>query len=188
MEDCGRKHRSKGLCGLHYARMLNAQPKPELPPFTLERVKELLDYDPETGLFARKLPSGRRVPCSTRLNSWGYVLVGVDRRSIGAHRLAWFYMTGEWPEDDVDHRDRNRANNRFDNLRPASRAENMQNLGEAHRDSAIPLLGVSRKRGRFAASIAVDGKRKYLGAYGTPKEAHEAYLAAKRELHPAGNI
>jgi hypothetical protein len=188
VDGCDRKHRCKGLCGLHYSRLMNVGPRPVRQLPTIERVKELVRYDPQNGSFTWIAGQNIGKRATSLPNSHGYLRVVIDGKSIGAQRFAWFYMTGEWPEVDTDHRDGRRADNRFDNLRKATRSGNMQNLQKAHRDSATGFLGVSRHRDRFAASISVDGNRYYLGSYKTPEAAHEAYLVAKRKLHPAGNI
>src|SRR3972149_955610 len=95
-------------------------------------------------------------------------------------------MMGEFPKGDIDHINGDRADNRIGNLRATSRSENMQNLKEAHKDNCTGHLGVFKKRHRFGAQIMVDGVKHKLGIYDTPQEAHEAYLEAKRKLHPAG--
>ena len=88
---------------------------------TLERLKTLLHYDPETGLWTWRVNKGRVkagsiAGCSTR----GYWVLRVDQHNYLSHILAWFYMTGEWPEHEVDHRDLDKGNNHWDNLRPAT--------------------------------------------------------------------
>jgi hypothetical protein len=115
--------------------------------------------------------------------SEGRVLIGVDDRRYRAHQLAWLYETGEWPAFEIDHKDSDATNNRFDNLRPATRRVNNQNLRRAKSGNKLGVLGVKKHHRRFMAQITIDGKTKYLGLYATPEEAHEVYLASKRVNH-----
>jgi hypothetical protein len=148
---------------------------------------ELLHYNPDTGIFTRLKDSGSRgkagkVSGTRCLN--GYLRVGVGGEEYYAHRLAWLYMTGEWPMQQIDHIDGVRSNNRFSNLRCADPALNGQNQRRAQSDSLTGVLGVTKKRKRFRAQIAVGGVNRALGTFDTPELAHAAYIKAKRELHP----
>lgn len=110
-----------------------------------------------------------------------------------AHRLAWLLHYGSWPSRHIDHINGDRADNRIANLRECDDAENQQNLRAATAASKSGLLGVTTRTYRngavrYAASIQVDGTKRYLGVYGTPEEAHSAYRAAKRQLHPFGTL
>jgi hypothetical protein len=160
---------------------------------THERLLEVLDYDPETGVFRWKV-SPRGNVCAGDvagcLGGRGYAAIGVDLALYRAHRLAWFYVTGEWPQGAVDHVNGRRDDNRFSNLRVVSNAINSQNLRRAHSDSRTGLLGVypHKKSGRFQSRIMVGGARKHLGTFETAQEAHAAYLAAKRQLHPGNTL
>lgn len=105
-----------------------------------------------------------------------------------AHRLAWLYVHGRWPDGLIDHKNGDRADNRFDNLRDVAHRVNMQNLRKAFVSSKTGLLGASPlKDGRFGAFIKRDGKSKNLGTFDTPELAHAAYVAAKRVIHHEGN-
>jgi hypothetical protein len=152
---------------------------------TIERLKDLLHYDPETGIFTWKVArSGTSIgQIAGSTNGDGYDQTQIDSVAHKNHRLAWFYMTGEWPEHTIDHIDCDRRNNRFANLRHATRVENMQNQRTAHSNNSSGFLGVSPFRGKFVAHIKVNGKRIYLGEFKDPKTAHDAYLTAKRNLH-----
>lgn len=112
----------------------------------------------------------------------GYRYIRIDLHKYFAHRLAWFYTHGVWPADQLDHRDRQRDNNRLDNLREATHPQNQQNRsGALHRSEA--LLGTRFKKGRWEAAITVNSSRHYLGRFDSTVEAHTAYLAAKSQLH-----
>ena len=165
---------------------------------TAERVREVLDYEPETGVLrwrkARRDVVGKAAGSN---NGYGYVILRVDAHRYLAHRLVWLYMSGEWPAKDIDHINGQRDDNRIANLRDVSRQVNMQNRHNAPRPS-IPspfntgLLGTyfCRKRRVFVAQIQdpVTGKRKNLGLYPTAEKAHAVYLEAKRRMHEGNTL
>lgn len=158
---------------------------------TAERLRELLHYEPETGVFTRRVKTGRcrAGEVATGTLNHGYILMSVDRTFRAAHRLAWLWMTGEWPTLDIDHIDGNRTNNAWRNLRHVDRSTNLENQRTAKsHNKSTGLLGAyhSPTAGRFVSRIQVRGKNINLGSFGTAQEAHEAYLSAKRQLH-AGN-
>lgn len=160
---------------------------------TLEDLPSVMEYHPLTGHFIWRVDirSGRnnallKASAGERAGfhgSYGYRYVSIGGKRVAEHRAAWFFMTGAWPRHDIDHINGVRDDNVWANLRHATRSQNMQNLKSAHRDSETGFLGVERKRGKYAARIAVNGTRYNLGVFDTPLEAHNAYLAAKRELH-----
>ena len=161
---------------------------------TADRVRELFNYDPRTGIFTRlvcvngKAKTGDVAGCPA---SGGYLRISVDGRTYAAHRLAWLYIHGVWPSAEIDHINCQPADNRLNNLRECSRSENMQNSQRARSSNkASGLLGVSwdERKGRWRAEIAVKGKRHRLGRFATPELAHAAYILAKRQLHPMGML
>lgn len=157
---------------------------------TAERLREVLDYDPDTGVFTRKVRTGnvKIGDVAGSFNGKGYIRIGIDGRLHRAHRLAWLYVTGEWPKDQIDHINGDRGDNRLANLREVNNAENQHNLRKARADNTTGFLGVSPRYGKFRAYIMVDGKNKHLGCFPTPEAAHAAYLEAKRGLHPFGTL
>jgi hypothetical protein len=115
--------------------------------------------------------------------------VTVDDKKQYVHVVAWVMQTGLLPEQQIDHKDGVRSNNRWSNLRPASASLNKQNMRVARADNCTGLLGVGRAGRKFRASISIEGShRRHLGVFPTAGEAHEAYLAAKRTLHPGCTI
>lgn len=153
---------------------------------SLEHLKQFLHYDPLTGLFTRLVQAGNQpvgaVVGTKRSN--GYIQIQIDGVNYRAHRLAWFYVNGEWPEHDVDHRNTVRDDNHYDNLRPATRKVNLQNQRKAQAHNKVGLLGVRKHRGgKFTAQIKVDEKAIHLGTFNDPMQAHLAYVDAKREKH-----
>ena len=155
---------------------------------TQDRVKELLDYCPESGEFFWKV-SRRAVKAGDKagkVNGRGYGTVGIDRKDYQSHRLAWLYVYGEWPDGCIDHVNGIRTDNRISNLRIASSAENAQNRRFSRAGSKCGLIGVAwhKQLQRWQAQIKLRGVTKYLGLFDSPEEANAAYLKAKAELHP----
>lgn len=111
----------------------------------------------------------------------GYILIRIDYIQHKAHRLAWLYMTGAFPEGVIDHLDANTSNNRWVNLRDVTREVNNQNVRAARRDNASGFPGVSKIAGRmkWKAAVRIGGKPVYLGSFDDPEEAYDVYLEAK---------
>ena len=110
---------------------------------TQDRLKEALNYDPETGVFTWAEPGrGKRIGRTTgTVNDEGYVVMTIDQRQYRANRLAWLYVYGEWPEGIVDHENRDRADNRISNLRDATFRQNSHNHG-LYSDNRSGISGV----------------------------------------------
>lgn len=165
---------------------------------TAERLREVLDYNAETGVFmwrqVRKFSNKKVGQIAGGVNkSTGYIYIMVDGHNDAAHRWAWLYVHDSWPSDMIDHVDGDRTNNRIANLREATKTLNGQNQKRAQRGNRTTgLLGVSKYKNRktnpYTAMIRVAGKPKYLGVFPTPELAHEAYLTAKRALHEGCTI
>jgi hypothetical protein len=149
-----------------------------------ERLTELLNYDPETGVFVWNKNHGHAVAgrVAGGLTENGYWRIRVDRKKYMGHRLAWFLMTHKWPTEQIDHKDTDRANNRWKNLREATQGQNAGNakLSKANR---CGFKGVSfvRHMGKWRGQIMVEGKKKYLGVFATEEGAHAAYVAAAND-------
>jgi hypothetical protein len=158
---------------------------------TAEYVRDLLRYDPETGLFTWNKDRVTRKPGDSAgsVTKLGYLDIIVCRRLYKAHRLAWLHVYGEWPKQEIDHINGDKLDNRIANLRDVSRSMNVQNLQKARRDNkSSGLLGVSSSYGRWVARIWNDGRLRHIGYYDTPELAHAAYVATKRELHEGCTI
>ncbi len=152
---------------------------------TADRLRELLSYDPSTGLFTWLLSTGNRAPVGAVAGSVGkgYVDIRIDQRLYKAHRLAWLYMTGEWPEQQIDHRDLNRANNRWDNLRVATNSQNHANTrAQSNNRSGFKGVSWSKAANKWMAQIVRDRCHTYLGLFDTPEDAHAAYCVAAERL------
>jgi hypothetical protein len=158
---------------------------------TQERLKELLNYDPATGVFTWLKPVNRysmvkpgdRAGC---LHKRGYIHIKVDGDCYKAHRLAWLYVHGRWPEPSIDHINRDKADNRLVNLRETDQLGNMQNKG-AYRSNTSGYTGVSwnKQRNKWSAQIQFDGKLRGLGFFDDPAEAAVAYQRARTSLTSA---
>lgn len=121
------------------------------------------------------------------LNRWGYREVCVGGKYYGAHRIVWEMHNGPIPERmKVDHRSKDKGDNRIENLRLATRQENNRNVG-ARRDNRLGVKGVGWHKAsqRYRARITVDGRTRELGFFKTADEAREAYARAAEELHGA---
>lgn len=146
---------------------------------TQEQLKKFLHYNPDTGLFTWLLDRGsaRAGDTAGSMDGQGYINIFLSGKSYCAHRLAYFYMTGSWPEHDIDHEDLDKANNRWLNLRPATDTQNEANK-PLRADNTTGYKGVYRAGNKFAAQIKVHGKQRKLGYFGTPERAHARYLEA----------
>ncbi len=156
---------------------------------TQSKLKEVLNYDPLTGLFTWMISprSMTRIGDAAGCASRGYIVIGVLGVQYLSHRLAFLYMNGRWPSE-IDHINGIKADNRWLNLREATRTTNMQNRRGPNKNNKVGFLGVSKDKSNFQAQIKTDGIARHLGNYKTPELAHEAYIEAKRKLHPFGTI
>lgn len=158
---------------------------------TAERLRELVSYDSENGIFTRRFRTSNRCSQDGRADKlWvgkqKRLRVHLDGIYYWSHRLAWLYVYGAWPVGQVDHKNGDATDNRIDNLRDVTSGVNSQNLHSAHPNNRYSgLLGVSwhAKTKKWSARIQVDGKQTSLGLHFTPQEAHLAYVEAKRKLH-----
>ena len=155
------------------------------------RLRELFWYSKESGVFTWRTSTSKKIKigaCAGATVGHGYIHIEFDGHSYGAHRLAWFYVYGAWPQGQIDHINGHRDDNRFANLRDVPRAHNLQNQRVAQADNVSGFLGVSKVGARFKARIVVDGTQRQIGTFDTAEEAHEAYLRTKRQVHPGCTI
>lgn len=150
---------------------------------TAERLKELYIYDPDTGDFTQKVDTKtcKSGEVRRRVNSWGYLYLSIDGRPYLNHRLAILYMTGSHPADLVDHIDQDKLNNRYINLRQATKSQNNRNK-QLVATNKSGVAGVhQRANGKWKAEAFLKGKTVSIGTYSTLQEAADARAAYVRE-------
>jgi hypothetical protein len=148
---------------------------------TAERLREVLDYDKISGLFTWKYPINNRIKVGDIAGyiAQGYWRISVDGKTYLGHRLAWLYVTGEWPVLHIDHEDTNRSNNAFKNLREATVAQNHFNIGiTASNTSGFKGVSWFNRTRKWRARITIEGCNKTIGYFETKEAAHKAYCQA----------
>lgn len=163
---------------------------PSLPQIAA-RMRELLHYEPATGVFTWKVARRHLVKVGDvagSLTDRGYRSIGIDGKQYRAHRLAWLMVHGVWPEMELDHINGNRDDNRIANLRDVSTGQNARNRTRCRVGTSSGLLGSSLlPSGNWQARITAHGESAYLGVHSTKEAAHAAYLKAKAALHEENN-
>jgi hypothetical protein len=153
---------------------------------TAERLREVLDYDAATGIFTWRVRRGpvRAGTVAGSVRATGYRYIKVDGFIHVASRLARFWVTGEYPETEVDHRNRDRADDRFINLHPATHSQNMFNKS-VRRDNALGAKGVCWRGdlGKYRAMIWDGERQRHLGYFSNLADAIAARNKAAAELH-----
>lgn len=147
-----------------------------------ERVRQMLSYEAETGVFTWVALSGRRAKIGDRAGSFnksiGYRVIGIDGARYYEHRLAWLWVTGSWPDNDIDHINCDKSDNRWTNLRGATMAQNIANIGSwRHNTSGLKGAHWSKAAQRWSSRIGA----RHLGLFDTREEAHEAYVKAAKD-------
>jgi len=156
---------------------------------TQQRLKELFIYDPESGIFTRRIATGRHgcyragAKAGTQ-NPRGYIIVSVDSQRYMAHRLAWLYVYGQMPATDLDHINNVKNDNRIANLRLVTRKQNMQNvLFHKHNTSGFKGVSWHVPRGKWRAYIFCDYRQIHLGLFDTKEAAAAARVDAEKVYH-----
>lgn len=151
-----------------------------------ENLKKYLTYSPDTGLFHWILASSDKTKIGDLAGCMrpdGYIKIKIFGKSYLAHRLAWFFVHGEWPDEEIDHINRIRSDNRLVNLRSVLKRQQQQNMKLTIKNTS-GFVGVSRGRnGRWRASLVIKKKFISLGVFDTPEEASSVYVAAKAKHH-----
>jgi hypothetical protein len=151
------------------------------------RLRECFDYSPDTGVLTWKISPSfgvRAGDVAGRPNStcYGYGSVGLAGGAYRTHRIIWCWMTGEWPVNEIDHINLDRGDNRWINLREASRSQNQANR-RASVNNKSGIKGVHFADNRWVSQITVNRKKVYLGCFRTLGAAHAAYVAAVQKYH-----
>ena len=160
----------------------------------LDRLHELLAYDKVSGVFTWKVgrPKSSKGAIAGSTDKFGYVSIRIDGVLQKAHRLAWFMHYGKLPDKHIDHINGNKSDNRIENLRQADDFLNGQNQRRPHKDGCSGFLGVtfdkSKKLKPWKAQIYVNNKVTHIGNFENSEDAHTAYVAVKRLMHPGCTI
>lgn len=151
---------------------------------SVSRLREIMDYNPNEGTFIwRVARRGVRAGATCgRISVHGYREIGVEGTLYRANRLAWFYVTGNWPQGVVDHVDGDKANDRWSNLRDCSQSQNMGNMAAKRINNTTGHRGVvwDKARGKWRAQICVGGAKRNLGRFSELDAAKQAYANAHK--------
>lgn len=149
-------------------------------------VLSLFNYDGMSGLFTWRTDRGNGIPAGSVAgfrHVSGYWILVIKRRQFKAHRVAWLYVTGQWPEEEIDHINGIQGDNRFSNLRPATSLQNKLNCG-IRKDNTSGVKGVHKtESGTWQARVSVGGKRVNLGFFKTAHEAAKVAAQARDVAH-----
>lgn len=154
---------------------------------TQNELKETMKNDHNTGKFTWLVANSSKIKIGDRagsLNSIGYRRIKINGKDYLEHRLVWLYHYGYLPTKHLDHINGIRDDNRIDNLREATSAENHQNRSKS-KNNTSGFMGVTwaKHANKWQSRICKGGKNHHLGYYDTPEEAHAAYVKTKAELH-----
>jgi hypothetical protein len=153
---------------------------------TIEQLKEVLEYNPDTGLFTWLKSNGRRAKVGNvaGCKNKGYIVIKINRKRHLAHRLAYLYMAGNFPENLIDHINHIRDDNRWTNLRDATCSQNDANrVKQKNNTSGYKGVRWNKTTKKWRAKIRYMNKDIHIGVYTTPQEASEAYKKKAIELH-----
>jgi HNH endonuclease/AP2 domain len=163
---------------------------------TPEEIRSYMEYDKSSGVVRWKVRRHGRGGVINpgdavgSVNAAGYLETRVNGYRDYVHRIAWALHYGAWPTQNIDHIDGDKRNNRISNLRDCSQRVNVENQRIVSRNNTSGFTGVVWRadKKRWSALIQVDGKRKRLGGFDTPEQAHAAYLSAKRIMHQGNTL
>lgn len=154
---------------------------------TQARLKEILHYNQETGEFTnilKRINAGEIGSTAGCIDHF-YLRISVDGKLYYCHRLAWLYMTGEFPCSKIDHKNGARSDNSWKNLRLVSHKKNLENIRKPYKNNKSGFLGVSYSKTmkKFEACLRHNYKTLHLGYFELPIDAYNRYLEVKREIH-----
>lgn len=151
---------------------------------TAVRLRELLHYDPESGVFTWRVARGpiKAGNVAGALQRIGYRVIRLDLELHYAHRLAWLYITDGWPAAEVDHIDGDKGNNRWSNLRDVAHKANCANQHVAQGSAGLLGAAWNKRSKNWRAIVTRDDKQIHIGTFPTPGAAHVAYLQARQVL------
>lgn len=150
---------------------------------TVQRLKEVLNYDENTGLFTWRVKHAHARTTAGTKDYYGYCVIRIDGKLYKAHRLAWLYTYGEWPVKSLDHKNQVKDDNRISNLREATQSENMHNIRlRSNNKSGVSGVVWRSDRNKWNARIKVGYKNFNLGLYADMADAIKARKAAEDRL------
>lgn len=151
---------------------------------TQEKLKSLLHYEPDTGVFTWRNDRSPKTLAGDIAGGdvMGYIGISIDGRRYQAHRLAWLYVHGSWPDDQLDHINRNRKDNRIANLRQANTSQNkMNSTASARSKSGHRGVHWCKRDKKWIAKCTVNQSTKRIGGYNSLEDAVAAYTAYAKE-------
>lgn len=156
---------------------------------TPEELKDIVSYDKNTGFFYWvEKPRFQNIQAGSKAG-WvaksGYAKIKIKGRTYSAHRLAWFYVYGEWPKNEIDHINEIKTDNRIVNLRDVTKIVNQRNQHSPRKHNKTGFAGVyfKKDKNKFVAQIETGNGKKHIGYFSNPQDAHAAYLVAKNKYH-----
>jgi hypothetical protein len=144
---------------------------------TQEYLKNHLDYDTKTGIFTWTCSQRLKGKVAGTLHHLGYIHIIINSKIYMAHRLAWFYVYGDWPKYEIDHINGIKTDNKIENLRDVTKRENQLNR-KCHRNGVLQGASCDKRTKRWQAKIRIDGKKTHIGMFDTQQEAHLAFMKA----------
>jgi hypothetical protein len=164
-----------------------SHPKDKETDLNADQLRSLLDYNPETGIFRYKVTPSRQSKVKAGdiagyVRGGKYLIISINGEKYYAHRLAWLWMYGTWPENLIDHRNKCKVVNNIGNLRPATQSQNCANAPKKSNNTS-GFKGVTKSKKRWRAQITYRKQVHYLGNFKTREEAHEAYVKKAREFY-----
>lgn len=153
---------------------------------TQKYLQEILHYNPDTGAFkwAKTRKRVRIGDTAGHIHARGYIHICILSRRYMAHRLAWFYVHGKWPQDEIDHINGVRDDNRIANLREANHVDNQRNRPiPKNNTSGIKGVWWDKKTNKWCAAVRVNGKRRYIGYFTDIAEAEQETIKFREQYH-----
>jgi len=150
-----------------------------------DELKKILFYDVETGVFIRRVQAGKFKVGSIAgsITDRGYIVICIKKIDYRAHRLAWLYVFGSFPVNQIDHINGDRADNRIVNLRDVPQSANQQNRRKMSKHNKVGLMGVTKQGKKYRAQLTFNGKTISSGPFNSKEDAHEEYIKLKRFYH-----